>query len=76
MISSMINNREFVETQHYFSSEINSKLISATEKYYGIPLNASEKLALTSMELSDKQWLLQEYEKEVTYSPADLDNIY
>ena len=76
MISSMIYNREFVETQHYFSSQINSKLIEATEKYYGIPLNASEKLALTSMELSDKQWLLQEYEKEVVYPPADLDNIY
>lgn len=76
MISSMINNREFVETQHHFSSEINSKLISATEKYYGYPLNSAEKLALTSMELSDKQWLLQEYEKEVTYPPADLDNIY
>ena len=76
MISSMIYNREFVETQHHFSSQINSKLIGATEKYYGIPLNASEKLALTSMELSDKQWLLQEYEKEVVYPPADLDNIY
>ena len=76
MNATMINNREFVETQHYFSSQINSKLIRATEKYYGIPLNASEKLALTSMELSDKQWLLQEYEKEVVYPPADLDNIY
>lgn len=76
MISSMIQNREFVETQHHFSSTINNELIMATEKYYGIPLNASEKLALTSMELSDKQWLLQEYSKEVAYPPADFDNIY
>lgn len=76
MISSMINNREFIETQHHFSSTINNELIMATEKYYGIPLNASEKLALTSMELSDKQWLLQEYSKEVAYPPADFDNIY
>lgn len=76
MISSMIQNREFVETQHHFSSTINNELIMATEKYYGVPLNTSEKLALTSMELSDKQWLLQEYSKEVAYPPADFDNIY
>jgi hypothetical protein len=76
MISTMIENREYVDTYTHFSSMIDAKLLVAAERYFGIPLTDSQKLSLFSMELEDKQWLLKEYKQEIEYTPADFDNIY
>jgi hypothetical protein len=76
MINNMIENREYVDTYTHFSSKIDAELLVAAQKYFGIPLTDSQKLSLFSMELSDKQWLLNEYSQEIEYTPADFDNIY
>jgi hypothetical protein len=76
MISTMIQNREYVDTYTHFSSMIDAKLLVAAERYFGIPLTDSQKLSLFSMELSDKEWLLNEYSQEIDYTPVDFDNIY
>lgn len=76
MNATMIQNREYVDTLNHFSSQIDRELLISAELYYGIPMTDSQKLSLFSMELSDKQWLLKEYKQEITYTPADFDNIY
>jgi hypothetical protein len=76
MISTMIQNREYADTLHHFSSKINRDLVTYAEAYYGVPLTNSQKSNLFSMELADKQWLLDEYKQEITFAPVDFDNIY
>lgn len=76
MNSAMIYNREYTDTLNHFSSQIDRELLVSAELYYGIPMTDSQKLHLFSMELNDKQWLLNEYKQEIEYTPADFDNIY
>ena len=77
MNATMINNREFVETLHAMESNINLRLLVSATKFFKEELTASTKQQLFSLSLEDKQWLLKEYEQEITpYPPADLDNIY
>ena len=77
MISSMINNREFVETLHGMESNINLRLLVSATKFYGTSLDDRSKQQLFALSLEDKMWLLNEYDQEIVpYPPADLDNIY
>ena len=77
MISSMINNREFLETLHGMESNINLRLLVSATKFYGTSLDDRSKQQLFALSLEDKMWLLKEYDQEITpYPPADLDNIY
>ena len=77
MISSMIYNREFVETLHGMESNINLRLLVSATKFYGKGLDDRSKQQLFALSLEDKMWLLNEYDQEILpYPPADLDNIY
>ena len=77
MISSMIYNREFVETLHGMESNINLRLLVSATKFYGTSLDDRSKQQLFALSLEDKMWLLNEYDQEIVpYPPADLDNIY
>lgn len=77
MNSTMINNREFVETLHAMESNTNLRLLVSATKFYGTSLDDKTKQQLFALSLEDKMWLLNEYDQETKpYPPADLDNIY
>ena len=76
MNSTMINNREFIETQHGMESNINLRLLVSATKFYKEDLDAKTRQQLFSLPLEDKMWLLKEYNQEIEYTPADFDNIY
>jgi hypothetical protein len=76
MINNMIENREYTEAMYHFRSKVNTDLINAAEAYYKIPLTKSDRAALTALSFKNKQWLIEEYTKEIEYAPADLSNIY
>lgn len=76
MNATMINNREYVETLHEMESNINLRLLVSATKFFKEELSDSTRQQLFALSLEDKQWLLKEYEQEIEYTPADLDNIY
>ena len=76
MNKTMINNREFIETQHGMESNINLRLLVSATKFYKEDLDAKTRQQLFSLPLEDKMWLLKEYNQEIEYTPADFDNIY
>ena len=77
MNATMINNREYVETQHHFSSKIDQELLEKAGKFYREPLSDIDRRRILSMDLIDKLWLLQQYkDEEKIFPPADFDNIY
>lgn len=76
MNTTMINNREFIETQHGMESNINLRLLVSATKFYKEDLDAKTRQQLFSLPLEDKMWLLKEYNQEIEYTPADFDNIY
>lgn len=76
MNATMINNREYVDTLHAMESNINLRLLVSATKFFKEELSASTRQQLFALSLEDKQWLLKEYEQEIEYTPADLDNIY
>ena len=76
MNTTMINNREFIETQHGMESNINLRLLVSATKFYKEDLDAKTRQQLFSLPLEDKMWLLKEYDQEIEYTPADFDKIY
>lgn len=76
MITSMINNREYTDTLHAMESNINLRLLVSATKFFKEELSASTRQQLFALSLEDKQWLLKEYDQEIEYTPANLDNIY
>jgi len=77
MNSTMINNREFIETLHAIESNINLRLLVCASKFYGTSLDDKTKQELFALSLEDKRWLLYQYEEEIDSSDQpDLSNLY
>jgi hypothetical protein len=77
MNTTMINNREYVETLHAMESNINLRLLVHAVKFYGTSLDNTTKQQLFALSLQDKMWLLNQYEEEVkSNNQPDLSSLY
>jgi hypothetical protein len=75
--SSMIANREYVDTYMHFNTKITEELIKTAKKLFGKDLTAYQTREIHKMELKDKQWLLKQYKLEIKgYKEPDLDDLY
>jgi len=73
----MIQNREYVETQHAIETKVNKELVQYANKFYNEQLNARQEKELLSMSLDNKLWLLDQYKLEIKFNKEpDLDYLY
>ena len=73
----MIQNREYVETQHAIETKVNKDLVQYANKFYKETLTKKQEMELLSMSLDNKLWLLDQYKYEVSYSrKPDFDHLY
>lgn len=73
----MIQHREYVDQLRNAEEIINNSLIQYTEQFFGKRLSTKEMNQLTSMDITDKQWLLSQYKHEVEFNKEpDLSDLY
>jgi len=79
MNSNMIEtvNREYTDTLHHFTAVVNEKLVKFASQYYNQTLSSSKIEELLNMDLTDKIWLVAQYEEELTaVNSPDLSKLY
>lgn len=77
MNATMIQHREYVDQLRNAEEIINNSLIQYTEQFFGKRLSTKEMNQLTSMDITDKQWLLSQYKHEVEFNKEpDLSDLY
>ena len=73
----MIQNREYVETQHAIETKVNKDLVKYANKFYSEQLTKRQETELLSMSLDNKLWLLDQYMQELKpNSQPDLTLLY